>query len=201
MPRGIVISKLGRLFTAFALVCMNLEMAFAAPRPNPSPSPSPTPARPAIIGRKIPDNPFRCDRLIKYKGKTLPCDSHLKRDGENLRSILQDTPEALEKLDLYQKNRRRVRFAAYTGTAGVVIALTNGLIAKLFVPKERRGDQNRVENAETAVRWAGIGLSVGSLIYGVSYLKSNEQNLNDAIVRFNTAHPDRPIEVLFKHEF
>jgi len=125
----------------------------------------------------------------------------LKRDGENLRSILQETPEALEKLDLYQKNRRKVRFAAYTGTAGLVIAFTNGLIAKLFVPKERRSDRHRVEDTETAVRWTGIGISVGSLIYGVSYLKSNEQNLNEAIVRFNTAHPDRPIEVLFKTEF
>lgn len=167
---------------------------------DPKTAPSPTPTRPPTMGKKIPDNPFRCDRLIKYRGKTLPCDSHLKRDGENLRSILQDTPEALEKLDLYQKNRKKVAFAAYTGTAGLAIAVTNGLIAKLFVPKDPGRDRER-KQTENAIRWTGIGLSVGSVIYGLSYLKSNEENLNDAIIRFNDAHPDRPIEVLFKTEF
>lgn len=192
MFRGIFIHAIG----ALALVAAPFMSHAAAPVA----SPSPVPTRPPTMGKKIPDSPFRCDRLIKYRGKTLPCDSHLKRDGENLRSILQDTPEALEKLDLYQKNRKKVAFAAYTGTAGIAIAVTNGLIAKLFVPKDPGRDRER-KKTETAIRWTGIGLSVGSVIYGLSYLKSNEENLNDAIIRFNDAHPDRPIEVLFKTEF
>lgn len=150
--------------------------------------------------KKIMENPFRCDRLIKYQGKTFSCDSHLKRDGESLRSIMSDTPSAIEQLDIYQSNRRKVKYAAYTGTAGIAIALTNSLITKAFVSSDPALDKERRKTAST-IRWAGIGLSVGSIVYGLSYLRSNETHLNNAIVRFNEAHPGKPIEVLFTTDF
>ncbi len=150
--------------------------------------------------KKVMENPFRCDRLIKYQGKSFPCDSHLKRDGESLRSVMLDTPSALEEIDTYQRNRRNVKYAAYTGTAGVLIALTNSLTVKLFVPSSPERDKERRSTA-SANRWGGIGLSQGSVIYGHSYHRSNETHLNNAIIRFNEAHPDKPIEILFKSDF
>jgi len=158
------------------------------------------PAELVAARKKIMENPFRCDRLIKYQGKTFPCDSHLKRDGDSLRSIMSETPSAIEELDLYQNNRRKVKYAAYTGTAGVAIAVTNTLIAKLFVSNDpgRAGERR---STATAIRWSGIGLSVGSVIYGLSYLRSNETHLNNAIIRFNESHPGKPIEVLFSTDF
>jgi hypothetical protein len=158
------------------------------------------PAEMVAARKQIMENPFRCDRLIKYQGKSFPCDSHLKRDGESLRSIMIDTPSALEEIDTYQRNRRKVKYAAYTGSAGILIALTNSLTVKLFVPSGPEHDKER-KNVSSSIRWGGIGLSLGSVIYGLSYLRSNETHLSKAIIRFNESHPDKPIEVLFKSDF
>lgn len=155
---------------------------------------------PPKLGRPIPDNPFKCDRLIKYNGKTLPCDSHLKRDGENLRAIFAGTPDSISALDRYQKNRRSIRFAAYTGTTGIAIALLSAPIASLFV-KNDATHVTQYKRAQDITRWGGIGITAGSVLYGLSVLKTNESNLDYAILRYNQTHPDKPIEILFQTKF
>ncbi|MBC7386442.1 MAG: hypothetical protein H7301_09830, partial [Cryobacterium sp.] len=97
---------------------------------------APLPA-PNTQARKIPENPFRCDRIIRYQGKSLPCDSALRRDGEGLRTILEANPDALEELERYQSGRQSVQFAAYTGTAGLVLVLASGILTDLFIDESR----------------------------------------------------------------
>lgn len=153
---------------------------------------------PNVPSKKIPENPFRCDRLIKYRGRTLPCDSALRRDGESLRSIMESTPEAIDELDAYQSGRNSIRFAAYTGTAGLVMALTSSMLADVFVSKDRPDSR---EDTAKILRLSGIGITLGSVVWGYSHLRSNEDHLKLAIIKYNATHPDRPIEVLFKTEF
>lgn len=166
-----------------------MNAAFAAPPPV---------APVSAVARKIPDNPFRCDRLVKYRGRTLPCDSALRRDGESLRSILESTPEALEELDAYQSGRNTMRFAAYTGTAGIALALTSSLIANLFIDESKSADRTKLAQI---IRMSGAGMTIGGVIVGYSHLRSNEDHLQQAIIKYNAAHPDRPVEILFKTEF
>lgn len=155
-------------------------------------------APPTAKSKTIPDNPFRCDRMIKYRGRVLPCDSALRRDGESLRTIFADSPEALEELDQYQAGRNRVRYSAYVGTAGLLVALTGSWIANAFIDESR---QTARQDTAKVLRLSGIGLTVGSVIFGLSALRSNESHLQNAIIQYNASSPDRPIEILFKKEF
>lgn len=157
-------------------------------------------APPSVSARKIPDNPFRCDRLIQYRGKSLPCDSALRRDGESLRAIFEksQSTSALEELDAYQAGRNQVRYSAYVGTAGLLIAATGGLLANLFIDESR---QTARQDTAKVLRISGIGLTVGSVIFGLSALRSNESHLQNAIIQYNASQPDKPISVLFKSEF
>lgn len=175
---------------------MNVAMAASA---NPSPAaPSAPMAPPTALARKVPENPFRCDRLVTYRGRTLPCDSALRRDGESLRSIFESTPTALEELDAYQAGRNSIKFAAYTGSAGLVLALTSGLLTNLFIDESRATARKDVSKV---LQLGGIGIAVGGVIFGYSHLRSNEAHLQQAIISYNAAHPDRPVEILFKTEF
>jgi hypothetical protein len=111
---------------------------------------------------------------------------------------VEDTPEALDELDRYQSGRNSIKFAAYTGSTGLAMVIFSGLLADLFV-SESNADKNA--QAVKYVRWGGAGIAIGSVVYGLSHLRSNEEHLHRTILRYNTAHPDRPIEVLFKTEF
>jgi hypothetical protein len=161
-------------------------------------SPKAPMAPPTAQAKKIPENPFRCDRQIKYRGKLLPCDSALRRDGESLRSIFEKTPDALDELDQYQSGRRAVQYAAYTGTTGLVLALAGGLIANIVIPEERAGDRQELTRV---FRYSGFGLALGSVVFGLSHLRSNEDHLQRAIIKYNASQPDRPIQVLFQTDF
>jgi hypothetical protein len=180
-------------FLILAWTALAGDVAFSAEYTPRAPMPPPS-----AKARKIPDNPFRCDRLIKYRGKILPCDSALRRDGESLRAIFANSPAALDELDRYQAGRNAVRYSAYVGTTGILVALTGSLIANALIDDSRttaRSDTAKV------LRISGIGLTVGSVIFGLSALRSNEEHLQSAIIKYNASQPDRPIEVLFKTEF
>ncbi|MBC7387519.1 MAG: hypothetical protein H7301_15315, partial [Cryobacterium sp.] len=105
---------------------------------------------------------------------------------------------ALEELERYQSGRQSVQFAAYTGTAGLVLVLASGILTDLFIDESRvsaRRDVTRV------LRWGGAGLMIGSVGFGLARLRSNEDHLQSAISKHNASAPDRPIEILFKAEF
>ncbi|MBS1962975.1 MAG: hypothetical protein JST04_12220 [Bdellovibrionales bacterium] len=157
-------------------------------------------APPSLTARKIPDNPFRCDRLIQFRGKTLPCDSALRRDGESLRAIFEKAKatSSIEELDAYQTGRSQVRYSAYVGTAGLLIAATGGVLANIFIDSSRPTAR---QDTAKVLRFSGIGLTVGSVIFGLSALRSNESHLQNAIIQYNASQPDKPISILFKSDF
>jgi hypothetical protein len=141
-------------------------------------------AQPAIpLGPKsTPQDILRCERKILVDGKALPCDSPIASDGEGLRMLISDTPEALSSLDLYQANRRSLLNTAYAGMFGLMIAA--------FAPRLS-------SDPSTRNLWVGGGLALtfGTFAIGKARLRANEAHLDEAIQSYNRVHPDRPIEL------
>jgi hypothetical protein len=181
------------LFVLLSLPTVSLAARGAAPKVNPDPGPN--------LSRRIPDNPFKCDRQIRYGGRTMPCDSSLHRDGEALRPIMENTPSALERLDQYQANRRKLNFAAYTGTAGLVIALAAQVIGGALIAQDPVDGDRSLRRGRKLIRYGGLAITAGSIAFGISSLRSNEQYLQGAVNQYNEAHPEKQLELLFKTEF
>src|SRR5690348_3928332 len=57
------------------------------------------PSAPPALTQKIPGYSPHCERYFEYRGKWLECDSNVSRDGEALRSIMNDVPSAIAELD------------------------------------------------------------------------------------------------------
>lgn len=186
-------------FLLSASLMLPPSSVFAAP---PSPRPSSVPARapefvlprqptaPPALSVNKPSDAFICRRAYTHLGKSYSCDSHLGWDGENLRPILQDSPEALKELNEYQETRRRVRSLAYVGSVGLGIAALGLIGSRAY----EGGTKIVVRNIGV---FTGLSIAAGSFIYGYSTLQSNEEHLGRAMQLHNKAHPDHPIELQF----
>jgi hypothetical protein len=126
---------------------------------------SPT-APPALSQPKIIDM-FHCDRTFVYKGKALTCDSNVQQDGERLRPILEDTPEAMEQFTTYQRNRRNLKNVAYMTSVGVATILAGYLISRPPVPDVT------IRNGGYLVL-AGAGIAIGSLAYALAPVSKDD---------------------------
>lgn len=149
-------------------------------------------AQPAVIPQKIPVPQFgpkstpqdilRCERTIIYRGKSLPCDSPIANDGEGLRTLLLDSPEALESIHRYQANRRSLQNTAYFGILGLLVAALGPRFSS------DPGTRNLMVGG-------GLAFTLGSFAFGKNKLRSNEVHLDQAIETYNRSHPDDPIEL------
>ena len=168
------------------------------PQPNRVPPAYKAPATfaPPVLGRPIPENFGTCERQIRFGGKLLPCDSPVATDADNLRPIFRNTPAALDELDTYQQNRRRVRYGAYSGTAGILVGLLSTPLAGIFTK-----DGVKKHSLQKSFRLAGFAVALGSIVYGITYLRANEEHLDRAIDRYNDSNPGNKIEVLFQTKF
>ena len=152
------------------------------------------PTAPPALAIRTPSDTFLCNRVFIVDGKPLPCDSQLQFDGENLRPILLGVPGAINELNTYQDNRRKVQSLAYVGSAGLLMAALGYLFSRVH-------DDPSNPNLRIVVRNIGLigGLTLvgGSFIYGFSTLRANEEHLGTAVKLYNEARPNRPIELQF----
>lgn len=137
---------------------------------------------------------LKCDRQVLYRSKPIPCDSVLDRDGEGLRPYFEGNEQALDALNRYQRNRKRLRYSAYAGTAGLLTILLSPTIGRLLSPSNR-------DSTEKIVRLTGFGIMFGGFAFTFSALKANELLLNKAIQQHNLKSPDRPMELTYRMEF
>lgn len=145
---------------------------------------------PPSLSRRAPENQIFCQRKYSYRGKLLPCDSIVYRDGEQLRPILNAIPEAIGELNIYQENRRSLNKYAYTTTIGLALILAGQFTKNLTGSMEGIAVRN--------IMWAiGIPLTVGSVGFAFHLLNTNEEHLGNAVHLYNTAHPKDPIELQF----
>ncbi|MCM2279637.1 MAG: hypothetical protein NDJ89_16305 [Oligoflexia bacterium] len=189
--RGIpALALLGALLSAVA----SGRLCWAAP---PAARPIPTrPSAPPALTVKGPSDAFQCQRYFTYKGQTIGCDSNIRLDGEKLRPIIKDIPEAVAELDLYQQNRLKIRTAAYTGTFGLGFFL----IGLLLSGNHKAPDGKLDDTGRTLLNLAligGGGITGGSFLYALSFIRTNEAHLANAVTLHNQARPDSPIELQF----
>ena len=104
---------------------------------------------------------------------------------------MRDVPAALAELDIYKSNREKVRNAAYLGSLGL-LAIIAGII--ISHPPIDAGGTIRPGGY---MMFGGLGLSVNSLIYGLSMIENNETHISNAVQHYNAAHPENPIELQF----
>ncbi len=145
---------------------------------------------PRPLGAKDTVKPFGCRRDFQYEGKVYTVDSFNRADGEHLRPYIADIPEAVDHLNLYQENKRNVQNVAYIGTAGLLLALTGIILSKQI-------SANHATSVRNILVFSGGAIMVGSAVYAVNSLISNEENLINAVKSHNMAKPQTPIELQF----
>jgi hypothetical protein len=198
-------SPLIAALTTLSLAWGSTPWAWAAPADAPTPTPSASPASksfekelqeipkrpsaPAFLQTAGPQEIFKCERVFIYRGKPLPCDSYMRQDAERLRPIVSSVQPALNELNVYQNNRRKVTTLAYVATAGLVLALVSRLIPK--------SPENTLISARDVTLIGGLGAAGGSVLYGLSFLRTNETHLGNSVELYNRAHPRDPIELQF----
>lgn len=157
------------------------------------------PSAPPPLAPKGPPEVFRCQRQFVHDGKDLPCDSYVRMDGQGLRPILQSVPEALSELETYQGNRKKIRNAAYAGTLGLATLVVGVLVSTQF----RDSSGNPTPTSEMIHDLSiigGGGLAAGGFLYALSFIKTNETHLANAVDYYNRAKPDSPIQLKFTAE-
>jgi hypothetical protein len=151
-------------------------------------TPSTPPLQKVKKAREIP----HCERFFIYQGKQLECDSNVGRDAERLRPLMEDVPEAVAELDIYQENRRNMRYAAYLGTVSILTMIAGTLVSR--PPFDANSG---------AIRPGGFLLLLGlvggvnAVVWGFTASNSNERHIGNAVNYYNGAHPNRPIELQF----
>lgn len=170
---------------------LNFLTAFAAQEVSPPKKPT---SPPSLITR-IPTDSFRCQRFFKYKGQKIACDSNIRFDGENLRPLLEDTPQALAELELYQKNRAELGNAAYIGSLGLFVAIAGSLLSLQY--RQEGNPTNTSISIRNISMIGGSGIIIGSFISTLSFIKTNETHIGNAVNFYNQAHPESPIELQF----
>jgi hypothetical protein len=138
---------------------------------------------PQLGPQAAPQDVLHCDRQFEYRRKRLSCDSPLAADGEGLRPLLDSVPEARAELDLYQANRRSTEKLAYTGMAGLLVAILGPRLV------DDRGSKNITLSV-------GLSLALGSFAFGRSRLAANEVHLDRAVQHFTRSNPGDPITLL-----
>ena len=149
------------------------------------------PSAPPLLGAQgEPGNwrAFRCSRYFIYRGKSIECDSDLGHDGENLRPILSQTPEALETLNQYQQTRKDAQKLRYVATAGLVMMATGIILGRTLAPNDRILTRNLLLGS-------GLAISAGSYFWGLTLVRKNEARLTEAAEIYNRAHPKDPLQI------
>lgn len=148
------------------------------------------PTAPPSLQKKIPANAYACLRQISYQGKILNCDSNQAWDGEGLRTIISESPTAIDQLNAYQRNRRNIQKLAYVGSAGLGLAAIGLLVRRL-------SDSSQAIAVRNVAGIIGFSTAAFSFSYGLIRLRDNEKHLLSAISIHNQEHADRQIEVNF----
>lgn len=154
------------------------------------------PSAPPPLPTRTSTDFFQCQRFFVHQGQRIACDSNVRLDGENLRQTIQDVPQALAELDLYQKNRAKTGKAAYIGTLGLFLAVAGSLISLHYLDSAGNSTQTSDIIRNTSMIGGG-GIMVGSFISTLSFIKRNEIHIGKAVNFYNQAHPENPIELQF----
>ena len=196
----------------FLFSCLEPIAAYAEPTTSPSPVPRAKrpvhrqsnpftldeseipkqPSAPPALSRRVPLEHYRCRRQYLYRGNLLNCDSYLYRDGERLRPILEKSPKAIEELNTYQTNQKRLGMLAYVSTLGLAL-IGSSMLARKYLwstDPEAVAKRNRI-------LLPGAAIAAGSFGYGMFLVITNDRHLGSAVDHYNEAFPEDRIELQF----
>ncbi|MEK7690102.1 MAG: hypothetical protein AAB425_03685 [Bdellovibrionota bacterium] len=167
-------------------------------------------SKPEELIRLAAPTVFRCERTVEIAGRTQFCDSFQAKDAESLRPLFRGVPQALNELDAYQSTRKQLRVMGYVGTTGLAVFFGSMVASRFYknyehvdweTQKVSLGDQ-RLSRTGIAIRniggFTGIGMFVGSIVYGYFRLAANETRLQHSVEIYNQSNPDRPIAIQWK---
>jgi len=153
------------------------------------------PSAPPLLQFECDIEELGCKRAFIRDGKTMPVDSYHKRDGERLRPIIKDVPDAISELNIYQSNRRTVQSAAMVGTTGLLVLVGSILVGNTI---NRDPTQQTTGNLVKEIGTiAGASIALGSVVYSFGILRTNENHLFTSVENYNAARADDPIELKF----
>jgi hypothetical protein len=152
------------------------------------------PSAPPPLSQVTPPDVFRCERNFSHKGKTYSCDSNVRLDGETLRPLFADIPAATSELNLYQRNRRNLRNAAYMGSLGLVVTVVGLIISR---PPIRDGEIK----PGGFIAFGGLGVTTASFSYALGLAWANETHLDNSIWAHNQARPQSPVALVSTRSF
>ncbi|MCM0605223.1 MAG: hypothetical protein KA715_03975 [Xanthomonadaceae bacterium] len=177
--------------TAWITICsLSMTLTSFAQTPQESGDEQPPPVANSV--RKNLKLDIGCKREFSHDGQYYRLDSFDSKDGERLRPFIQEYPDAITQLDLYQKNSNNLTKAATIGTLGLIaIILANNLLS----------DRNIGQTGRDVARYGGGGLLVGAAIFSFLTIRTNEGHLNQAVEMHNQHAPNSPIELKFNSGF
>lgn len=112
-----------------------------------------------------------CQRKAVIGNKKYVIDILSTKKGEGLRYTMQRDPFALELLEKYQHDSKKIKYAAYTGTPALI--LTGWRMAQAD------------EVGKDLLFWTGITGILGSYLWGQMLSNSNEDTLENAVSTYN----------------
>ncbi|MGZ3698841.1 MAG: hypothetical protein ACXWPM_04780 [Bdellovibrionota bacterium] len=150
--------------------------------------------RPEALPVRTPNAPFNCARFFMVDGRKFDCDSYVQQDGEHLRSLIQDVPDAVNQLNAYQRHLRNVKTAAYIATGSALAGVASYLFMRFVTPTVDVSIRNSIS----------LGLVIAAVIPGIYAwvsIQVNERHLTNAVNNYNSSRPDKPIELMFTTGF
>lgn len=150
------------------------------------------PTQPKILGAESePKNYFTCGRRFEYRGKVLPCDSYIRQDGNGLKKIFSNVPEAREHLESYQSSWKSLKPYGYVGALGIGL-----MLGSMFVPKVKDEKGNEVRSQLSKSMLLGGTIIFGTtLTVGFTQMAFRERHLNRAVEAYNVANPADQIKM------
>jgi hypothetical protein len=155
------------------------------------------------VGLKIHSAPG-CNREFSMSNQAKRIDSNFDKDGENLRPVIKDIPEAVEELNTYQTNKKHAQYAAYVGTLGLLVVLGGYLGSEISKIQETGQVSDPPEGGAAPlpkdpkariVMAAGGAVAAASFAFSFIVLRSNEAHLKNAANTYNEKNKENPLEL------
>ena len=110
--------------------------------------------------------------------------------AQNLKYFTRDSQKAQDLLTQYQENRYQSRVSAYTGTAGILLAI-------IALPLGRWISPSNPTTIQSAALLLGTAIAIEGYSYSIMLLRENESLIPRATQEYNHDRPKDPVELQF----
>ncbi|MGK5083835.1 hypothetical protein WDW37_11080 [Bdellovibrionota bacterium FG-1] len=149
------------------------------------------PSAPPTFSGSPPNDPFHCQRIYEFGGKTYDCDSLVARDAQRLRAALGPVPEAVRELDEYRNARRMTENSAYVISGGIALAILGGVVGRVL------GNSFKGSTIRDMSTFVGLWVGGNAFLFNLSFTRAGDEHIQHAVDLYNQARPDQPMGIQF----